>query len=62
MRDKIIGGIAILWGGGNIVSWLYSSMSGSPSYEMGKLMGLVIGVLMLIIGIRIFFRKPPRDN
>jgi hypothetical protein len=60
MRDKIFGGIGILWGGAVVFRWLTSGTPdiGSSAYRGGQSGAVVFGVLMLIAGLYYFFRKP----
>lgn len=51
MRNKIFGGIGVLWGGGILVSaFLRGGPEGSGAYAAGQTGGLVFGLLMLGVG------------
>ena len=60
MRNKIFGGIGILWGGGILFRWLTSGASngGSSAYQNGQSVAVVFGAIMLVVGLYYFFRKP----
>lgn len=59
MRDKIIGAIGIVWGGGMLLRWL---MSGPPAgiggYQGGQTAGALLGAVMLVAGLYRFFKRP----
>lgn len=67
MRNKIFGGIGILWGGGIIGRWLFVGLpvhaGGSLAYQAGAEVGqkaaLVFGAAMLVAGIYYLFFKEP---
>jgi len=59
MRNKIFGGIGILWGGALVGRWL---TSGTPSgvssdYQAGQSVAVLFGAMMLLAGLYYFFRK-----
>ena len=60
MRDKIIGAIGVLWGGGMLVRWL---MTGPPAgvggYEGGQTAVAFLGAVMVVAGLYRIFK--PRD-
>lgn len=56
MRNKIFGGIGILWGGAILVRGLLVGTSGSGSYQSGQWVGFAIGALFLIAGLYTFFK------
>lgn len=59
MRNKIFGGIGIVWGGLILFSWLTAaSPSGSSAYQAGRSGAAVFGGLMLVVGLYYFFKKP----
>lgn len=60
MRNKIFGGIGILWGGAILFRWLTLGISsgGSSEYQAGQSIAVIFGALMLIAGLYYFFRKP----
>lgn len=60
MRNKIFGGIGILWGGALLFRWLTSGTSsgGSSAYQAGQSVAVIFGALMLVAGLYYFFRKP----
>jgi LPXTG-motif cell wall-anchored protein len=60
MRNKIFGGIGILWGGALLVRWLMADApaSGASAYQSGQSAAVVFGILLLIVGLYYFFKKP----
>ena len=58
MRNKIFGGIGILWGGGTLITLLTRSSvaSGNSAYQAGHAAGTLFGLGVLIVGIY-YFRK-----
>ena len=67
MRNKIFGGIGILWGGVIVIRWMTAdtppaSGGGSAAYNagyaVGHFAGLLFGVVMLLAGLYYFFKKP----
>lgn len=60
MRDKIFGGIGILWGGAILVRWLMGATDGgSGAYQSGQSAAVIFGIVMLMAGLYYFFKKPP---
>lgn len=59
MRNRILAGIAILWGGALVVRWLSSGLpeGGSEAYQAGQGGAAVFGALMLVAGLYYFFRR-----
>jgi len=60
MRNKIFGGIGVLWGGFILVRWIISGaqMPADLAGAAGLLAALILGALMLIAGFYYFFKKP----
>ena len=66
MRNKIFGGIGILWGGAIVIRWFITdtpaSGGGSAAYNAGYAAGhfaaLLFGVAMFLAGLYYFFKKP----
>lgn len=59
MRNKISGGIGILWGGAILLNWLISgSPGGSAAYEGGRATAALFGLVLLGAGLYYFFKKP----
>ena len=58
MRNKIFGGIGMLWGGGIVYRWLGTPAEGSSAYRMGGTGTMVLGLPMLVAGAYNFFKKP----
>ena len=58
MRNKIFGGIGMLWGGGIIANSLFGGTSGgSEAYQTGQNSAVIFGVLLLGVGAYYFFKK-----
>ena len=53
MRNRIFGGIGVLWGGGVLVSKLISGhwISGSGAYASGQISGLAFAILLFGVGL-----------
>lgn len=53
MRNKILGGIGIVWGGLIVLKWLLSSGAprGSAAYQSGQSGAVVLGAMMLAAGL-----------
>jgi hypothetical protein len=59
MRNKIFGGIGIVWGGLILFFWLTApSRGGSSANQAGHSAGAVFGGLMLVVGLYYFFKRP----
>ena len=59
MRNKIFGGIGVLWGGGIVLRWLMSgSDGGSSAYQAGQSGAVIFGLLLLVVGGYYLFKKP----
>lgn len=62
MRNKIFGGVGILWGGAILVRWFMSGTgAGSDAYQAGQSTAVIFGALLLIAGFYYFFKKPPES-
>lgn len=58
MRNKIFGGIGMLWGGGILARWfLAGSSGGSGAYQDGQNTAVIFGLLMFAAGAYYFFKK-----
>jgi hypothetical protein len=59
MRNKIFGGIGVVWGGGILVRWLMSGRNfENEAYQAGQNSAALFGVLLLLAGIYYLFKKP----
>ena len=60
MRNKIFGGIGVLWGGALLFRWLTSGNpgGGSSAYQAGQSGAVIFGALMFFVGLYYVFRKP----
>jgi hypothetical protein len=59
MRDRIFGGIGIVWGGLVLINGLVAGAQGSGAYATGRSGGMVFGGLLLCTGLYYVLRKPP---
>ena len=57
MRNKIFGGIGMLWGGGILVRWFLVGSSGSGAYQSGQNTAVIFGALLFAVGAYYFFKK-----
>lgn len=58
MRNKIFGGIGILWGGAILANGLLGQTNqGSGAYQVGLTTALIFGGLMFAVGAYTFFKK-----
>jgi hypothetical protein len=61
MRNKIMGGIGIIWGGVILLRALFGSSEPSAgAYKAGQTGGLMFGVLLLVVGLYYFFKAAPK--
>ena len=58
MRNRIFGGIGVLWGGAILANWLLADTpSGSAAYNAGTTAGVVFGAIMFVAGLYYLFRN-----
>lgn len=58
MRNKIFGGIGILWGGAIVLRWLVTDTSAAnTAYQSGQNGAVLFGALLLGVGLYTFFKK-----
>lgn len=59
MRNKIFGGIGILWGGAIVLRWLVTdtAAAGNAAYQSGQSGAVIFGALLLGVGLYTFFKK-----
>ena len=50
MKNKILGAIGVLWGGAIIANWLLTPAAGNEAYNMGQLLAIAFGVVLLSAG------------
>ena len=68
MRNRIIGGIGVVWGAGIVVYGLFIQERAGGAYGAGQIAGVVFGAVMLIAGLAYLIKgdspeeKPPRDH
>ncbi len=59
MRQRVLGGIGVLWGGGILLSRVLNGPpQGNPDYVAGRNAALVFGALLLVVGAYYLLRKP----
>ena len=59
MRNKIFGGIGVVWGGAILLNWLTADTpTGSAAYQGGHTAAVVFGAVMFAAGLYCFFKKP----
>jgi LPXTG-motif cell wall-anchored protein len=60
LRNKIFGGIGVIWGSLILYNGLTSSASeaSSTAYKSGQTGALVFGAVLLGLGLYYFFKKP----
>lgn len=60
MRNRIIGGIGVLWGGWIMLHWLLSDApaGASSAYRSGQSGAALFGAAMFCVGLYYFFKKP----
>lgn len=58
MRNKIFGGIGILWGSAILIHWFRSEPANDAAYAAGFNGAAIFGGLMLIVGLYAFFKQP----
>ena len=53
MRNRIFGGIGVLWGGAVLLSKLISGhgITGSGAYANGQIAGLLFAILLFVVGL-----------
>jgi hypothetical protein len=52
MRNRIFGGIGVLWGGAILIrSFLQRGPSGSGAYAAGQTTALIFGALLFLVGL-----------
>ena len=58
MRNKIFGGIGILWGGAIVLRWLVTdTAAGNAAYQTGQSGAVLFGLLLLGVGLYTYFKK-----
>ena len=58
MRNKIFGGIGVLWGTSVFVRWLITPAASNEAYQAGSNLGAIFGVSLIAVGLYTFFKKP----
>lgn len=57
MRNRVFGGIGILWGGGVLIAaFARGGPQGAGAYGAGQTAGLLFGGLLLVAGLYYFFK------
>lgn len=59
MRNRIVGGIGVLWGGGILVStFMKGTPQGQSGYAQGQMLGIVFGALLFFVGLYYLVKSP----
>jgi hypothetical protein len=63
MRNRILGAIVALWGGGLLLFQLLGSgqAQAKGAYSAGETGGLIFGGLLLAVGTYYFFKSPSKS-
>lgn len=63
MRQRIVGGIGVVWGGLILMNRLLSGgpAPGNRSYVAGQNVALAFGVLLFAVGLYYVLKKPSRS-
>jgi hypothetical protein len=63
MRNRILGAIGVVWGGGILVSaFLRGGPAGSGAYATGNTAGIVVGAMLFIVGGYYLIRGGKKAN
>ena len=57
MKNKVLGGIGILWGGGILFNWLNGGGGGGGAYGAGQDFAAIFGLVMFLAGVHYLFNK-----
>jgi len=58
MRNKVIGGIGVIWGALMLVHWFTSEKYIDEAYQLGHNTAAILGAVVLASGLYYFFKKP----
>lgn len=61
MRNRIVGGIGMVWGGVILLSRLFRNQpQAAPggAYSAGQSTALIFGALLFVVGAYYFFKRP----
>jgi len=58
MRNKIFGGIGAVWGALILLRWFTAPAAPNGAYDSGTNVAAILGMLMLVIGVYTFVKKP----
>jgi len=59
MRNRILGGIGVLWGGGILVStFMKGTPQGQGAYAQGQMFGIAFGALLFLVGLYYLVKGP----
>lgn len=56
MKNKILGVIGVVWGIAIIMNWLFTPSSGNEAYNIGQLLAVAFGVVLVSAGGYTFFK------
>jgi hypothetical protein len=51
-KIRIMGAIALLWGGGVLISALFRTLAENSAYASGQIAGFVLGGILFAVGLR----------
>jgi len=61
MRNRILGGIGVLWGGGILVStFVKGTPQGPGAYAQGQMFGTALGALLFLVSLYYLIKGPSR--
>ena len=59
MRNKIVGGVVVVWGILALVRWYFAGQEIEGGYYgAGQMVGLAVSVLLVAAGLYTFFKQP----
>ena len=63
MRNKIFGGIGVIWGGLIIANRVVNggATGASEAYQSGQNSAVIFGAVMFIVGLYYFLKKSPQN-
>lgn len=50
MKNKILGVIGVAWGSAIIINWILTPAAGNEAYNMGQLLSVVFGGVLVLAG------------
>jgi hypothetical protein len=62
MRNRIMGGIGVVWGGGVVLYGLFGTERGEGAYGAGQMAAVVFGACMFLAGLYYLIKGDPPDE